>query len=162
MTAKEYLNQARLLDQRINAKLDRVTRLRALTQRVTAAMDGEVVSHTRNVTSLQDQIARLMDEEESLNAAIDRLVDLKAEVSEVLTLINDPDCQLLLELRYLCFRSWEEIADVMHFHIRTVYKLHGRALQKLTEVLDSAEYRAIHEKWAVEGTKGQLRAVNQI
>ena len=70
MTAKEYLNQARLLDQRINAKLDRVTRLRALTQRVTAAMDGEVVSHTRNVTSLQDQIARLMDEEESLNAAI--------------------------------------------------------------------------------------------
>ena len=40
MTAKEYLNQARLLDQRINAKLDRVTRLRALTERVTAAGRG--------------------------------------------------------------------------------------------------------------------------
>ena len=127
MTAKEYLNQARLLDQRINAKLDRVTRLRELTTRVTAAMDSEIVSHTR-------------------------LVDLKKEVSEVLTLIHDPDCQLLLELRYLCFRGWEEIAEVMHFHIRTVYKLHGRALQKLSEVLDSVEYRAIHEKWAVEGT----------
>ncbi len=152
MTAKEYLNQARLLDQRINAKLDRVTRLRALTERVTAAMDGEVVSRTRNVTSLQDQIARLMDEEESLNAAIDRLVDLKKEVSEVLTLIHDTDCQLVLELRYLCFREWEEIAEVMHFHVRTVYKVHGRALQKLAEVLDSAEYRAIHAKWAVQGT----------
>lgn len=152
MTAKEYLNQARLLDQRINAKLDRVTRLRALTERVTAAMDVEVVSRTRNVTSLQDQIARLMDEEESLNAAIDRLVDLKKEVSEVLTLIHDTDCQLVLELRYLCFREWEEIAEVMHFHVRTVYKVHGRALQKLAEVLDSAEYRAIHAKWAVQGT----------
>ena len=152
MTAKEYLNQARLLDQRINAKLERVTRLRALTERVTAAMDGEVVSHTRNVMSLQDQIARLMDEEESLNAAIDRLVDLKSEVSEVLTLIHDTDCQLLLELRYLCFREWEEIAEVMHFHVRTVYKLHGRALRKLTEVLESEEYRKIHGKWAVKGT----------
>lgn len=162
MTAKEYLNQARLLDQRINTKLERVTRLRSLTQRVTAAMDSEVVSHTRNVTSLEDQIIRLMEEEESLNQAIDQLVSLKSEVSEVLTLINDPDCQLLLELRYLCFRGWEEIADVMHFHIRTVYKLHGKALQKLTEVLDSAEYRAIHEKWAVEGTKGQLRAVPKV
>ncbi len=152
MTAKEYLNQARLLDQRINAKLDRVTRLRALTLRVTAAMDSEPVSHTRNVMSLQDQIARLMDEEVSLNAAIDRLVDLKSEVSEVLALIHDPDCQLLLELRYLCFRSWEEIAEVMHFHVRTVYKLHGRALQKLTEVLEGDEYPAIHEKWAVKGS----------
>ena len=93
-----------------------------------------------------------MDEEESLNTAIDRLVDLKKEVSEVLTLINDTDCQLLLELRYLCFREWEEIAEVMHFHVRTVYKLHGRALRKLTEVLDSAEYRTIHAKWAVQGT----------
>ena len=146
MTAKEYLNQARLLDQRINAKLDRVTRLRELTTRVTAAMDSEVVSHTRNVMSLQDQIARLMDEEESLNEAIDKLVDLKSEVSEVLTLIHDPDCQLLLELRYLCFRGWEEIAEVMHFHIRTVYKLHGRALQKLSEVLDSAEEDAADHK----------------
>ncbi len=152
MTAKEYLNQARLLDQRINAKLERVTRLRELTTRVTAAMDSEIVSHTRNVMSLQDQIVRLMDEEESLNEAIDRLVDLKSEVSEVLTLIHDPDCQLLLELRYLCFRGWDEIAEVMHFHIRTVYKLHGRALQKLAEVLDSEEYRAIHEKRAVQGT----------
>lgn len=152
MTAKEYLNQARLLDQRINTKLERVTRLRSLTQRVTAAMDSEVVSHTRNVTSLEDQIIRLMEEEESLNQAIDRLVNLKSEVSEVLTLIHDTDCQLILELRYLCFRSWEEIAEVMHFHIRTVYKVHGRALQKLQDVLGSEDYRRIHEKWAVEGT----------
>ena len=76
MNAKEYLNQAKTLDQRINVKLDRVSRLRSMTQKITASYDGEQVSHTRNVTSLQDTIIRLMEEEEFLNAAIDRLVDL--------------------------------------------------------------------------------------
>ena len=141
MTAKEYLNQAKTLDQRINVKLDRVSRLHAMTQKITASLDGEQVSRTRNVTSLEDAIIRLMEEEESLNAAIDRLVDLKREVSGVLKQIDDTDCQLLLELRYLCYRSWEEIAEVMHMHIRTVYKVHGRALLKVEAILQNADFK---------------------
>ena len=141
MTAKEYLNHAKTLDQRINVKLDRVSRLRAMTQKITASLDGEQVSRTRNVTSLEDAIIRLMEEEESLNAAIDRLVDLKREVSGVLKQIDDTDCQLLLELRYLCYRSWEEIAEVMHMHIRTVYKVHGRALLKVEAILQNADFK---------------------
>ncbi|MGN0762113.1 MAG: hypothetical protein ACI4MK_01945, partial [Aristaeellaceae bacterium] len=137
----EYLNQAKTLDQRINVKLDRVSRLRAMTQKITASLDGEQVSRTRNVTSLEDAIIRLMEEEESLNAAIDRLVDLKREVSGVLKQIDDTDCQLLLELRYLCYRSWEEIAEVMHMHIRTVYKVHGRALLKVEVILQNADFK---------------------
>ena len=136
MTAKEYLNQARLLDQRINAKLDRVTRLRALTERVTAAMDGEVVSHTRNVMSLQDQIARLMDEEESLNAAIDRLVDLKAEIHGVICEVPDQNQQMLLRHRYIHLRSWEEIEYEMDIRHRWVHTLHARALRSVEEILD--------------------------
>ena len=141
MTAKEYLNQAKTLDQRSNVKLDRVSRLRAMTQKITASLDGEQVSRTRNVTSLEDTIIRLMEEEESLNAAIDRLVDLKREVSGVLKQIDDTDCQLLLELRYLCYRSWEDIAEVMHMHIRTVYKVHGRALLKVEAILQNADFK---------------------
>ena len=142
MKAKEYLCQAKTLDQRINIKLDRVTRLRAMAQKVTAAMDSEPVSHTRNVTSMEDTILRLMDEEESLNAAIDQLVDLKREISGVLEQIHDPDCQLLLEMRYLCYRSWEEISEVMNMHIRTVYKVHGRALMKVDAILNSPEFQS--------------------
>jgi len=152
MTAKEYLTQAKTLDQRINIKLERVSRLRSMTQKITAAMDSEPVSHTRNVTSMEDAIIRLMEEEESLNAAIDQLVDLKREISGVLEQIHAPDCQLLLELRYLCYRSWEEIAEVMCMHIRTVYKIHGRALQKVDAILNSTSFSKNNEI-------GQLRAL---
>ena len=54
MTAKEYLGQAYRLDQRINSKLQQIESLRSLTQRVTVAYGGEVVSHTRNVTSMPE------------------------------------------------------------------------------------------------------------
>jgi len=146
VNAKEYLSQARMLEQRINAKLDRVSRLRALTQKVTVTMNDDPVSHTRNVTSLQDQIIRLMEAEESLNRQIDMLVDFKAEVQEVLELIDDEDDKLVLELHYLCFRSWEEIAEVMNYHVRSIYRIHGQALQKLNTILASDEYTQIHAK----------------
>ena len=46
MTAKEYLEQAHRLDQRINAKLEQIMQLRSLSQRYTVAFGGEHVSHT--------------------------------------------------------------------------------------------------------------------
>ena len=48
MNAKEYLGQAYRLDQHINDRLMQLSQLRALTQRITTAYDGEVVSRTRN------------------------------------------------------------------------------------------------------------------
>ena len=135
LDAKEYLNQARLLDQRISAKLDRVARLRSLTEKVTATIGPEVRSGARNVTTLENRIIRLVAAEDDLNADIDRLVDLKQEISDTISRIGDPDSQLLLELRYLCFRNWNEIAGVLGYHVRTVQRLHGRALRELAQIM---------------------------
>ena len=73
MNAKEYLGQAYRLDQHINDRLMQLSQLRALTQRITTAYDGEVVSRTRNVHALEDSVIRLMEAEESINEEIDRL-----------------------------------------------------------------------------------------
>lgn len=143
MNAKEYLNQARVLDRRINITLERVSQLRSLTQCITPAYDGEVVSHTRNVTSLQDTIVRLLEAEDLLNSTIDTLVDLKTEISGVLKQIHDPDCRLLLEMRYLAFKSWEEISEIMHLHIRSTYKMHGRALKAVEEIINAPGFESV-------------------
>ena len=145
LDAKEYLNQARLLDQRISAKLDRVARLRSLTEKVTATIGPEVRSSARNVTSLEDRIIRLVAAEDDLNADIDRLVDLKQEISDTISRIGDPDSQLLLELRYLCFRNWNEIAGVLGYHVRTVQRMHGRALRELAEIMKADNFNAMRE-----------------
>lgn len=139
MNAKEYLGQAYRLDQRINSKLEQVAILRSLTQKVTVSYESEPVSRTRNVSSLEDSILRLMEAENKLNCDISALVDLKQEVSAVIHKVKTPEYQLLLEQRYLCFKSWCEIAASLNLEERYVYKVHGRALQEIEKILKSEE-----------------------
>jgi len=143
MTAKEYLNQTFRLDQRINSKLERVEVLRALAQKVTASYENEPVSHSRCVTSLENTIHRLMEAEDELSQAIDMLLEMGTIIQKVQNL----EYQLLLELRYLCFKSWSEIAVRMNLEERYVYKVHGRALQEVEKILAS-ERR--HEKTVLD------------
>ncbi len=143
MTAKEYLNQAYRLDQRINSKLEQVSILRSLTQKITVSYESDPVSHTRNVSSLEDAILRLMESENELNADIDALVDMKQEVCAAIRKVRSPEYQLLLEQRYLCFKSWSEIAASLNLEERYVYKVHGRALQEIEKIID---LKKRHEK----------------
>ena len=61
MTAKEYLNQAYWLDRRIDSKLEQLSALKDMATKTTSAMNDDVVSHTRNVHSMQDVIAKIID-----------------------------------------------------------------------------------------------------
>ena len=131
MTAKEYLNQAYWLDRRIDSKLEQLSALRDTATKTTAVMDGEVVSHTRNVHSLQDVIAKIIDMQEEINGDIDALVDLKRDIMQTIREIEDPEAQTVLELRYLCFKRWEEISVIMNYSVRRVYQIHDEALEKI-------------------------------
>lgn len=143
MTAKEYLSQAYRIDQRINAKLEQLENLRALSRKTTVSYGSEPVSHTRNVTSMEDTIVRLIDLENEINADIDRLVDLKREIYDVLRHVQDPELQLLLELRYLCFKNWSEISVALDLDDRYVFKIHGRALGELARIISALAVKDI-------------------
>ena len=142
MTATEYLGQAYRLDQRINSKLQQVESLRSLTRKVTASYDGETVFHTRNVTSLEDTIFRLMEAEEELNRQIDELVVLKMDISRMINRVRNESLRLILEKRYLCFLHWDQIAAEMHYSRRWVLKQHARAVEVVDKLMAESEGQA--------------------
>ena len=131
MTAKEYLGQAYRLDQRINSKLEQVMSLRDLTTKATATMSDMPGGGSRNVYRMQDIIGKIIDLENEINADIDQLVDLKRDIVAIIKAVENPEYQTLLELRYLCFKTWEQIAVDMGYSTRNVYKLHDAAIEKL-------------------------------
>lgn len=47
--------------------------------------------------------------------------------------------QTLLELRYLCFKSWEQIAVLMNYNCNYVFDLHKRALKAIVVPQTSEE-----------------------
>ena len=131
MTAKEYFGQAYRLDQRINSKLEQVMSLRDLTTKATATMSDMPGGGSRNVYRMQDIIGKIIDLEDEINQDIDALVDLKREMVATIKAVADPECQTLLELRYLCFKTWEQIAVDMQYSTRNIYKLHDRAIKEI-------------------------------
>ena len=63
-----------------------------------------------------------------INHDIDRLIDLKREMVMLIKSVDNTECQTLLELRYLCFKTWEQIAVDMGYTIDNVYRIHRKAL----------------------------------
>lgn len=139
MTAKEYLGQAYRLDQRITSKLQQIDSLRSLTRKVTASYDGEVVSRTRNVHSLEDAIIRLLEAEEEINRQVDELIHLKIDIGETINKVRNESYRLILEKRYLCFLPWDQIASEMHYSRRWVLNKHERSLEVVDRLLAEKE-----------------------
>ena len=69
--------------------------------------------------------------ENEINADIDHLVDLKDEILSVIKAVDDEECRLLLEKRYLNFEQWEDIAAEMCTGVKNIYRLHDKALKML-------------------------------
>ena len=136
MNAFDYLSQAYMLEQRIQTKLQHVSSLRSLAQTVSSFTGNEPVVHTRNVTQLEDTVIKIMEQEQELNAEIDRLVDLKREIMDVLDEVKDMNFRLILEKRHLCFESWPQIGEEMGHTDRWAQTKHLMALQVVQQILD--------------------------
>ena len=131
MTAKQYLKQARYLDERINTKIAQVSPLHDLATKATSTLSDMPGSPTRNTHRMEDIIIKILMLENEINADIDHLVDLKDEILSVIKAVDDEECRLLLEKRYLNFEQWEDIAAEMCTGVKNIYRLHDKALKML-------------------------------
>lgn len=134
--AKAYLGQAYRIDQRINSKIEQVKSLHAMATKATSTISDMPGSATRNIHRMENVIVKIIDLENEINNDIEELVNLKAEVTAVIKGIDNLEYQMLLELRYLCYKPWEQIAVDLGYSINNVFKMHRKALEVL-EVPDN-------------------------
>ena len=59
MTAKEFLERVVLAERRVNAASRKVELYKSMAEKVTSALGGEQVTHTRDVTANENAIIRL-------------------------------------------------------------------------------------------------------
>ena len=131
MTAKEYLSQAYRLDQRINSKLEQVASLNELATKCTSTLTGMPRNPNHGTSTMADAVAKIVDLQAEINCDIDHLVDLKRDMVRAIKAVDNTEHQTLLELRYLCFKTWEQIAVDMGYNVRHVYRLHDEAVNRL-------------------------------
>lgn len=86
MTAKQYLSQAYQLNECINSDLSELDKLRDLATSLSGVnYDGIRVSKMRSTEApFEKTICKIIDAERKINEEVDRLVDLKAEISDAI------------------------------------------------------------------------------
>lgn len=139
MKVIDYLNRAYHLDQQIACKLEQVSRLRSLTQKVTASYGDGSSSHAHNNSPMEDAIVRLVDAEDELATQVIELVDVRMEIAKLIDRVPDALYKLVLEKRYLCFMTWERIAADMNWTYRWTLSVHGKALGEVEKLLEADE-----------------------
>lgn len=129
MTAKEYLSQAFLLDKRITAKERQLESLKAHAAYVSPQITGMPKNSPSQRSFVEETAIKIADLENWIRSQIDELVRLRREIADAISAINHPEYEPLLEMRYLSFMSWEEIATTMDISLRYVFKQHNKALE---------------------------------
>ena len=83
---------------------------------------------------MQAAILSSIELEADINVDIRTLVNIKKDIVHTIKAVQNTEYQTLLELRYLCFKSWEQIAVDMGYELRWLYRLHHRALDAVAEI----------------------------
>lgn len=135
MTAKEYLSQARTLDMRIKSKLQQIESLNELATSCTVVYSDMPRNPIHGGSKIEKAVVKIIEVEESLKRDVENLVELKKEIMTTIHSVANLELQTLLEKRYLCFLSWEQIAVEMHYSIQHIYRMHDEALSSVTTIM---------------------------
>ncbi len=130
MTAKEYLSQAKRLDEAINCRLRELDYWRNLSRTVSGGGFEEHHNPNRPTEAPFVRCLEKIDEmQRDVNDRIDELVDLRKAVNAAIDAMENSEERLLLRCRYLDSLSWEDICRIMNVSLRTAHRIHGTALQ---------------------------------
>ena len=132
MTAKEYLSQAKYLDEQINNKIRQLSILNDMATKVTTTYSDMPRGSNQNISRQDSIVTKIIDFQNEINQEVDALVDLKKEIYEKIQKVSNPEYRTVLERRYLCLETWEQIAVDMSYSIQHIHRLHSSALSEIS------------------------------
>ena len=134
MTSKEYLMQIYNLDHKIymmQLEADEYRRLADVIPGWNYDKPFVKPSNRNTEAPFVKWINKALDKEKEIEKEIERLNNLKVEVTSVISQIDNGNYRMVLMLRYLKSMKIEEIAETMHYSIPSVKRWHREALEVL-------------------------------
>ena len=80
---------------------------------------------------LEDAVIKIIELETEINKDMLELVELKKDIIRRIKAVESAELQTILELRYLSYMRWEEIAIELGYGIDNVFRLHRNALDEI-------------------------------
>lgn len=132
MTAKEYLQQAYIIDRRIKLDTEKLAAARSALYGKTVRYDSDGFKPVPRVNGTENAVLRIMELEERLNREIDELTEKRQKIEQAVNAVPDEVQREILTRRYLLYQKWEVIAEEMCYSERRIFQIHGNALKNIS------------------------------
>ena len=130
---KDFLNRGYQSRIRIRAKKERIENWRRIAESITAAIKPVAAFSSMPSKKVEDCVCNIIELQEEIQEEIDGLVQVEREIGRAITkAVEDPTLRALLEMRYLNYLKWEEIAVRLDVTFRWTMTLHRRALEEFS------------------------------
>lgn len=134
MTAKEFLQQAYIAHNEVEFKLEQIDRLRSLATRTTAKISDIPTQGSKTASRIEHAVALLEEQADRLADELLSLLEITKNVTAAISNVKNSNERSVLEYRYLCFFSWNQISTLMKTGVSNVYKIHSSALKNFPSV----------------------------
>ncbi len=141
MDAMEFLTLPMQASNRLRRAQEKVASLKSLTERVTTkfGLDSEPVSHSRNMSAMQDTIILLTEAKEEEQRLQEELADVELKVGTVLAKLSDEKLYDFMVNRFLDFMTIEAAANEVGFSYSWGRLAVERGVEEVQEILDGME-----------------------
>lgn len=129
---KSYLNQVYRLHSRLRREQDKLADIRSAVEYRSPAFDGSGGHGGSDKVGVA--VANIMKREQRVSDLSAAYTEKYKEVERVIGSLGDDTLEEVLELRYLRFLKWEDIAKQMNYSERQTLRLHGVALKKMQKM----------------------------
>jgi hypothetical protein len=139
LDAKEFLSQPKKLDLLIKNKLIEKQQWRDLALGITANLEGERVQSSGSKQKMADAITKCIDMEAEIDNLVDRLIDKKKEVIQVIEQLDSPIEYDILHRIYIQYMTLQEVADHYGKEYGWATTTHGRALKGVQRIREGSK-----------------------
>ena len=139
--AREYLHSFRIADSKIQLKIQQVQKLNDRLLSLTAPMDKEQVSHTKNVGIMAETIATIVDKKNEVDRENSELTKKKCELIEFMCQMPAEDAKILLD-HFLAGKTILAIGKELFISKRQAQRRVNEAVIEFQNLLNEQEIQA--------------------
>lgn len=135
MTLKDFLNQGYHAKARIRAKEEHIENWRQIAESITAQIRPDSAGSSLPSKKVEDCACNIVDLQNEIKEEIAALVQAEREVGKFIreAPLDETD-RFIMELRYLNYKKWAEIAVELNYAYRWIMRRHKRAIAVLEEL----------------------------
>lgn len=131
---RKYLNRAYELT-KIKERLEREYKQK-LKEMDSISVSCEEIKANSIVSKVENKALDLVSLKKDIDLHNVKMEEVKRERAGVVDKLEDDNLKSLLRLRYLEFRKWEDIMYILNYSRRYIFKLHNKAIEEISKILN--------------------------